>query len=68
MPAPRLKPQTLEVLRYLESAGPLTSRDAWIFFSCSRLAARIRELRQAGYPIETDRSRGYATYRLTKAA
>jgi len=54
----------LQRLKAGHSISPLVAlRD----FSCMRLAARVAELRDKGYRIETERHpRGYAVYRLDK--
>ena len=33
--------------------GPITARDAQRHIACDRAAARVRELREQGYPVET---------------
>lgn len=49
--APRLKPQTLSVLRHLESGATITDAEARTLFGIARLSARIEELRRAGYHV-----------------
>ena len=44
--------QTAEILAWLKRE-PITPRDA-MSFGCYRLAARIKELRDQGWPIETE--------------
>lgn len=71
-----MKPQTRKVLKALEQ-GPLTPMTARKDLGIDRLAARIHELRQAGYRIhsalirvktrENSRAR-IARYHLTGAA
>jgi hypothetical protein len=65
-----MTPQNVEVLRHLE-ASSLTPKDA-LKFGCFRLAARIFDLRQAGYVISTvyegDGVRRYARYVLLRHA
>lgn len=55
---------------YLESGHELTPLQALEMFGCYRLAARIKDLRKRGVPIETlDRTDGekrYAAYRLSR--
>lgn len=41
--------QKAEILSYLKAGGSLTPQDAWSLFGCTRLAARIYELRGDGY-------------------
>ena len=64
------------ILAYLQSGRPLTSGDALRLYGCARLAARVFELRQAGYDIrndliEVDTQHGgkahVAAYYMTKA-
>lgn len=65
--------QTQKILRYMTDVGSITTMDAIREFSCTRLAARIGDLRKAGYKISkvTERSRNrygepvnYARYKL----
>lgn len=41
------------ILQYLESGNSITQMEAIEMFGCTRLAARINELRDAGYPIKS---------------
>lgn len=45
--------QNSKVLRYIEEHGSITPLEA-MRFGCMRLAARIKDLRTAGYPIERE--------------
>ena len=45
--------QNGRILAHLQSVGPLTSLDALTLFGCSRLAARIADLRAKGYRIQS---------------
>jgi len=60
--------QADSIALYLESGHELTPLEALELFGCFRLAARIKDLRARGLPIETlDRERNgkrYAAYRL----
>ena len=47
--------QNKEVLAWLKKGKTLTPLDALTRFGCFRLAARIYELKQAGWPIHCDR-------------
>ena len=47
-----MKPQTKMVLRHLREHGSITSREALRAYGCDRLAARVWEVRQAGYRVE----------------
>lgn len=55
---------------YLESGHELTPLQALELFGCFRLAARIKDLRARGLPIETlERQQGekrFAAYRLRR--
>ena len=64
--------QTERILDYLKRGGALTSLDAWAMFGCSRLAARIRDIREMGVAIESRRVRTsagatVAEYRLEQS-
>ena len=50
-----MKAQTQKVLEYLESHVGITPREAYDNLGIYRLSARIWELRDAGYPITTNR-------------
>lgn len=45
--------QAGQILRHLQTVGPLTSLDALRLFGCARLAARIADLRNHGYAIKS---------------
>ena len=45
--------QNGRILKHLQTVGPLTSLDALTLFGCSRLAARIADLRAKGYRIQS---------------
>ncbi len=45
--------QTDAILGHLRSGRALTPMDALRLFGCMRLAARVRELREAGHRVET---------------
>ena len=68
-------PQTQMVLRYMQENGAITQCEAFKEIGCSRLAARVKDLKKAGYPItkvmETTRNRygkkvSFAKYSLKK--
>lgn len=48
-----MKPQTIDVLAHLKRHGSIRPREAQREYGCTRLAARVLELRQEGYAIET---------------
>ena len=63
-----IRSQKQRIKDALELRQPITPLDALQWFGCSRLAARIKDLRREGMDIETvyvkkGRSR-YASYRL----
>lgn len=53
--------QCERVLKYIETHGSITNRDAMLDFGCQRLASRIHDLKRQGYEIkskyETDKNR-----------
>ena len=64
--------QADDILAYLKTGATLTPLEALSRFGCLRLAARKRELCEAGYRIETTIRRNgrkyFAEYRLTDGA
>lgn len=46
--------QNVIILEHLEKKGGLTSASALSMFRCSRLAARIGELREQGHPVKKE--------------
>lgn len=65
--------QTAIILDHLRRGGTLTAVEALEAFGCFRLASRIAELREAGWPVvtETITTRGgarIARYRLAVPA
>lgn len=58
----------------MQEVGPITPLEALEQFGCMRLAARIKDLRDGGYPIITEEKSyrkdgatvSYAAYRLEK--
>lgn len=47
--------QNNEILSYLQAGGKLTALDALEKMRCLRISARIKDLRNAGYDIKTER-------------
>jgi hypothetical protein len=47
------KSQRVQVLEYLKKRNSITQVQALVEFGCFRLAARIEELRRAGYSIKS---------------
>ena len=54
----------IKILQALKAGRRLTPMDALNEFGCYRLAARVYQLREDGWNIDTDISEGFATYRL----
>ena len=46
--------QSAQILSTLRHGEEITQLDAWGRFRCSRLAARINDLRAAGHPIVSE--------------
>lgn len=57
-----MKPATRAVLEFLRARGRdgVTPAEARTALGCDRLAARVRELRQLGFDVETVRERSDA--------
>ena len=53
-----LKPQTRKVLQFMQEHGSITSFDAYERLGCHRLAARIHEIREAGYGVKCETKTG----------
>lgn len=60
--------QTEQILQHLQDGNSLTPLEALQKFGCFRLGARIFDLKQLGYNIETEMEikgrKKYARYRL----
>ena len=68
-----MKTQTQKILEYLESGKTISPAEALVWAGCFRLAARIKDLSDAGHDIETamkkdSNGRRYARYRLIPQA
>ena len=68
----KLHPSDHIILKHLKKRGSISPMEALASYSCARLAPRIYNLRQAGYPITTQINRDepghkYARYTLQKA-
>lgn len=50
-----MTPQAIEVLTYLKQHRTIEPQEAWNKLGVYRLAARIKEMRDAGHVIETIR-------------
>lgn len=46
-----MKPQCEKILKHMETIGAITPNEAASLYRCKRLAARVCELRELGYPI-----------------
>jgi hypothetical protein len=68
MTTPRLGRQSREILARLLNGDRLTSRDAALEMSVWRLAARVKDLRLAGWNVVSERvsdnERTYAQYHI----
>jgi len=68
----RLTNQKYQILNHLQSGKKITPLEALDQFGCMRLASRISELRDEGYPIETkmmsDKEKRWAEYSLDNNA
>ena len=67
----RLSSQNAMILNFLKSGGSLTPIEALQKFQCFRLAARMNDLRNKGYVIETEilkdvNGKSYASYSIPK--
>ncbi len=62
--------QTETILAHLQKGGSITPIDALRDYGCFRLAARIKELRDEGHPVEmdweTDGEKRWARYSMGK--
>jgi len=62
--------QTETILAHLQSGGSITPIDALRDYGCFRLAARIKEIRDEGHPVEmvweTDGEKRWARYSLKR--
>ena len=67
--------QTQKILQHLRDHGSITSMEAYEHFGCTRLSARIKDLRDEGHSIASDWETGenrdgvkvsYARYRLAE--
>ena len=56
------KSQREMILDYLENGYSINQMEAIELFGCTRLAARIKELRDAGYPIKSKRISSKSRY------
>ncbi|MBQ8429102.1 MAG: DNA-binding protein [Clostridia bacterium] len=54
--------QKTRILKYLETFGKITPKEARDSLGCERLAARIEELRKDGYDIRTEKTSGKNRY------
>ena len=63
-----MEAQTKQILAHLESGKSITPIDALQLFSCFRLSARIKNLRDKGHKVVTDTiqsgDKRFASYRI----
>ena len=63
-----MEAQTKQILAHLESGQSITPIDALQLFSCFRLSARIKNLRDQGHKVVTNMiqsgDKRFASYRL----
>lgn len=62
--------QNNKILTHLQSGKPITTYQAFTKYNCTRLSARIKDLRDKGYNITTRsitrKGKTFAEYRLEK--
>lgn len=49
---PHIETQTAQIIKHLKKGNRITSMEALVMFGCSRLAARINELKEIGHNIQ----------------
>lgn len=54
--------QNEKILRHLRDYGSITSMEAFTEYGCTRLSARIKDLRDAGHPIKSSRETAQNRY------
>lgn len=63
-----MRSQKTEILNWLQAVGKITPKEAIALCGCLRLSARIKDLREEGWYIVTERPEikgaHYAVYRL----
>ena len=52
-PKKKRQSQNEKIIAYLQTGGRVSAMDAMAWFGCTRLAARIQELRKDGWPIKS---------------
>lgn len=50
----RIKSQNDKILEWMRTKGAITQNDARAAFGCTRLAARINDIKKKGYIIEDE--------------
>ena len=64
-----METQKEAILRHLQSGRSITPLGAWNLYRCYRLSARIWELRNEGYKIQSETvkqgKKTFSSYRLT---
>lgn len=60
--------QNLSILNHLLTSAPITSMEAFSFYGCTRLAARIADIKAKGFNIKTEliphKNSRYARYSI----
>ena len=46
--------QTERIKQHIDKYGSITSREAFLLYGCTRLSARMYDLKQEGYRFTTD--------------
>lgn len=54
--------QNERILRHMRDYGGITSREAFMEYGCTRLSARIKDLREAGHSIHATRETSLNRY------
>lgn len=58
----KFKNQTSEILEHLKKTGSITTKEAYDLYGCSRLSARIYDLKERGYLIKPQICLGKTKY------
>lgn len=54
--------QCEKILRHMQDYGSITQAEAIAEYGCYRLAARIADLKKAGYPVDSRKEHGVNRY------
>lgn len=58
----RLQNQTSEILKHFQEGGSITTMEAFSLYGCTRLSARIFDLRERGHIIKSEKCEGKTKY------